>query len=898
MMIRNNRPTAASALFLLLGLALVATAAGAGERCTLSFEAGRFDACQQQALDMAPLTASAGDTRAGAWSYWAIKFPAPITRRQQARLQAMDAQILDYLPWYGYRIRLPADASPHDIPGLLWAGPVAPEWKLAGGLHTLLGRDLAERPAAVPLSVALNAGANAQQLLTQWRDLPGVGHGFAITGARSDRIVLSVTAAGLEPLLAQLAPRADVAAITVRKQMELLNARAGWLHQSGAPDQRPVFDQGLLGCGQVIAMLDSGMDYSHCAFEDTVLGDPPLSECADGDLCLPGTPDYDQRKTAQYYKWSAVGDEPGDAACSPSTGAGHGTHVAASIAGNDWANAVDCAAGLAGAAGSDLDGTAPGAHLIAQEMGESLDYVNSLGGTLYHAATTAYADGARIHSNSWGGSCCFLGLLCLADLGLCEPAYDEFARDADDAMWEFPDLLITIAAGNNGTCCASRGGAVGSPGLAKSALTVGASGAGSAGDDAASFSSRGPIFDRRTKPDVMAQGDGIVSAASDGSADGSSCATCTMSGTSMATPTAAGLAALVREYLVRGFWPGGSADAGAAISAPSSALVKAMLINGARDMTGSGAGSTVPNQDEGWGRIHLDDVLYFDGDTRRLWLADADAGLETGAVDNYTLTVGDGQPLKVTLAWTDHPAAVNANPHLVNQLRLELVTPDQQVWTQKLPASGTPDPFQDTAEGGHDDRNVVQQILLAEPDPGEYQLRVRGIHVALGKPGQPYALVATGDIDAGTVQPPLNVDLALAKSSSQAEVATGAAFDYTLAVSTDGDGAEQVLLADTLPAGLCVTGIDAPGWDCDLTGAVLGCAIDGPLVGTPAPVVVSVLAPDSAGTLVNQAGVSALTPDPEPGNNDSAVTVTVVDPHPDRIFADNFDPAPVLPPCL
>src|SRR5690606_7597632 len=98
-------------------------------------------------------------------------------------------------------------------------------------------------------------------------------------------------------------------------------------------------------------------------------------------------------------------------------------------------------------------------------------------------------------------------------------------------------------------------GAVGSPGLAKNALTVGASGAGTAGENATTFSSRGPIFDNRTKPDVMAQGEGIVSAASDGNAAGSSCVTCSMSGTSMATPTAAGLAALVREYLNRGFHP-------------------------------------------------------------------------------------------------------------------------------------------------------------------------------------------------------------------------------------------------------------------------------------------------------------------------------------------------------
>ena len=44
---------------------------------------------------------------------------------------------------------------------------------------------------------------------------------------------------------------------------------------------------------------------------------------------------------------------------------------------------------------------------------------------------------------------------------------------------------------------------------------------------------------------------------------------------------------------------------------PSAALVKAAMINGAVDI----GTADVPNMAEGWGRIHLENSLYFQGDT-------------------------------------------------------------------------------------------------------------------------------------------------------------------------------------------------------------------------------------------------------------------------------------------
>ncbi|MCD4750781.1 MAG: S8 family serine peptidase, partial [Thermoanaerobaculales bacterium] len=558
-------------------------------------------------------------------------------------------------------------------------------------------------------------------------------------GPAERRLVFQLPPARLEAFLLEVAPLAEVAAIQLRRQMEWLNEDADWVHQSSSNGATPVFDQGLFGCGQVVAYMDSGLDFTHCSFWDETNGQPPVESCTQGASCPAGTPDMAQRKVVLYYKWSGAGDTLGDAACGfPTSGAGHGTHVGGSIAGDDSPFA-DCAAFTTSGDTGDNDGTAPGAKLIHQEMGESLDYVNSLGGTTYHALTVAHASGARIHSSSWGGGCCFLGLLCICS----EVAYDSFARDADRALWDYPDLTALFASGNDGQCC-SPPASVNSPGVAKSVITVGANLHGSSADTVASFSSYGRTNDRRTKPEVLAQGASVDSSASDGSTSGTNCSTCNGSGTSMATPTAAGLAALVREYLVRGFYPTGAGDGSRdAIPSPSGALIKALLVNGARDVSAGDQGAA-PNQKEGWGRVHLDDVLHFAGDARSLWLNDATDGLATGQAAEHQIDVGDELPLKVTLVWTDYPAIENANPALVNDLRLEVVTPGGEAYTQKLPASDPPNPYADASTSGYDDRNPVEQVLIASPAAGAYTIRVRGVSVPMGP--QPYALVITGSL--------------------------------------------------------------------------------------------------------------------------------------------------------
>jgi serine protease AprX len=103
-------------------------------------------------------------------------------------------------------------------------------------------------------------------------------------------------------------------------------------------------------------------------------------------------------------------------------------------------------------------------------------------------------------------------------------------------------IVVCVAAGNEGPMART----VGSPGAATDVITIGAT---DRRDGVASFSSRGPTRDGRTKPDLCFPGVDIVSARAAGTTMGSPLGDhyTAGSGTSMATPHAAGLAALLLQ---------------------------------------------------------------------------------------------------------------------------------------------------------------------------------------------------------------------------------------------------------------------------------------------------------------------------------------------------------------
>ncbi|MCX7995697.1 MAG: S8 family serine peptidase, partial [candidate division WOR-3 bacterium] len=266
-----------------------------------------------------------------------------------------------------------------------------------------------------------------------------------------------------------------------------------------------------------------------------------------------------------------------------------------------------------------------------------------------------------------------------------------------------------------------------------------------------------------------------------GSTSGSGSSYFQMSGTSMASPSACGAVGLIREYLNRGFYPTGSEVPGNAIPNPSAALLKAMAVVSADNDI---SGYTVPNYNIGWGRIDLDSVLYFTGETKRLLLHDsASGGLDTGDSVVYQWQVNSSSvPLRITLCWTDTAASAGATRTLVNNLDLRVRNPSGTYYWGNVYSGG-----QSATGGSRDTLNVEENFRLNSPTTGVWTAWVVGRNVPTGA-RQPYAIVITGDIS--------NLQIGITENSGPSEikirnilnasVLTNNRIDYTLSLTKSG----------------------------------------------------------------------------------------------------------------
>ncbi|TVQ74887.1 MAG: hypothetical protein EA380_11980 [Phycisphaeraceae bacterium] len=373
----------------------------------------------------------------------------------------------------------------------------------------------------------------------------------------------------------------------------------------------------------------------------------------------------------------------------------HGTHVAATAVGNP------------GPSGSDsLRGHAFDAGLVFSRIPA---FTNS---NLTTVLETQAGPGqeATVHSNSWGDD--------------NTKQYSGLSRAVDAFMHEHEEHLVVIASVN--------GGQIAAPDNAKNSLTVSAASL-PPNQESVCFGGRFFTQDGRIKPDVVAPGCGIRSAFG-----GSSCGDSPLSGTSMATPAVSGMAALVRQYFMEGWYPSGMPTPTDGF-VPSGALLKAVLVNSAQDMAGEPG---YPNDREGWGRVVVADSLPLGDESRRLIVQDVrnDVGLVTGSVIAHPIQVlNDAEPLKITLAWTDPPASPGAMTALVNDLDLEVIAPNGDVYFGNVFGSGW------SITGGEPDRlNNLEQVHIQMPEPGVWMIRIIGANVKQGLQG--YALATTGAV--------------------------------------------------------------------------------------------------------------------------------------------------------
>ncbi|MDB5202004.1 MAG: C-terminal target protein [Ferruginibacter sp.] len=265
---------------------------------------------------------------------------------------------------------------------------------------------------------------------------------------------------------------------------------------------------------------------------------------------------------------------------------------------------------------------------------------------------------------------------------------DAAAYDASSLVND--QLLFVFSAGNSGLLQSSTGSysaiagyanLTGSFKQAKNIITVGAV---DSFAQVPNLSSRGPAFDGRLKPELVAYGE-----------DGSSGAAALVSGTA---------AVLQQAYK--------NVNAGAT---PSSALIKAAILNSCTDV-----GTPGIDFKSGYGNLDASKAVeailqqhYFSGT------------VNNGGTTSFILSVPSGiSKLKVMLVWNDVPAAANAFRALQNDLDLK-VSSATGTW---LPWVLNPSPSIDSLillpVRKRDSLNNTEQVTIDAPAAGTYQLTV------------------------------------------------------------------------------------------------------------------------------------------------------------------------------
>ena len=507
--------------------------------------------------------------------------------------------------------------------------------------------------------------------------------------------------------------------------------------QSGSPSgPTPLHDRGLHGEGQVIAILDTGLDYDVCYFAEANNALPPINTGSPATGLAWRNVDPTRRKVIAYDFLYSCDQYPGARGCEDPTAAnvwdnqGHGTHAAGAAAG-DYSRPI---------AHDNADAIATGAKLVIQDAGyiggDNCSQRPGIGCpvNLTPILEQAYRQGARIHSNSWGDR---QGTP--APLNPPTANYPQAARDVDAFVYANPDMLVVFNTGNGNTNTVPS--TLSAPGSAKNTLQVGGTRSPNRGDDVLYASTLiGPTRDGRIKPDLVAAAY-VVAGDAKLITGGRACSVTNQPGTSWSAPTVAGAAALVRQYYTDGFYPTGAAKVADRFT-PTAALLKATLIASARAVpwrdstSGLFPAKPVPSNEQGFGFPVLDDALYLAGDRTTMRVVDARDGLAAGQAATMRINVRAGAALKAVLVWTDPPGTVrpqnDPTPQLVNDLDLRVLAPNGAV----------------TFPNGRTDAdrvNNVEGITIDTPVSGTYTISVNATRLGFGTK-QSYALVVTGDL--------------------------------------------------------------------------------------------------------------------------------------------------------
>lgn len=281
---------------------------------------------------------------------------------------------------------------------------------------------------------------------------------------------------------------------------------------------------------------------------------------------------------------------------------------------------------------------------------------------------------------------------------IIENSYGALAEAYDLSANRNPELLHVFSSGNKGNEASTDGMYQGISGvanitgnfkMAKNVLVVGSV---DTVNRQIVFASRGPAYDGRVKPELVAY---------------------SMAGSSNSAAITSGVALLLQQAYEE--------ETGVL---PPAALLKAILINSAQD-----AGEPGIDFITGYGNVdsyrsiqNLKSGRYVMG------------SVGDGEVDETILSVpANARNLKVSLVWNDPAALPNSEIGLVNDLDLKITDPLGGTWLPwVLDASADPAKLSLPPLRNEDHLNVVEQITTESPVAGDFVISVSGFDVPAG----------------------------------------------------------------------------------------------------------------------------------------------------------------------
>ncbi|MFD0862268.1 S8 family serine peptidase [Sungkyunkwania multivorans] len=285
-----------------------------------------------------------------------------------------------------------------------------------------------------------------------------------------------------------------------------------------------------------------------------------------------------------------------------------------------------------------------------------------------------------------------------------ENFYGALAASYDQQIYDNPSMLHVFSSGNEGVTVPEDGiyanlgmyaNLTGNFKMAKNILTVGAI---DREKNSVSFSSKGPAFDGRIKPEIVAYSN---------------------VGTSNTAALVTGTSVLLEQ-----------AYENIETTSPTSAMLKAVLINGADDI-----GDRGPDFETGFGNLNAKNSMNIVTGSQ-YW--------EDNVQQNETKTLElvipvNAKNLKVTLVWTDLAAQPNDNVALVNDLDLIVTDPANTNWLPwTLNTEASTESITAPATRNADHINNIEQVTITDLSAGIYTVEVNGFSIATDN--QPFAL--------------------------------------------------------------------------------------------------------------------------------------------------------------